>query len=111
MCGMRYFFWGGGELVDRLSQMNRLIEKDHYESMLWKDGLRLKLKKCGITGNMYQWISQYLDNRSARVHINGFYSRKKTLKERIPKGGVLSPTLFLIFINNIMNDMSSTLIS
>ncbi|PVD34162.1 hypothetical protein C0Q70_05425 [Pomacea canaliculata] len=35
---------------------------------VWKDGLRLKLQKCGVTGCMYQWISQYLKNRKARVH-------------------------------------------
>ena len=54
---------------------------------------------------MFQWISQYLTNRKARVHVNGAYSRKKTLKEGVPQGGVLSPTLFLIFINDIIKDM------
>ena len=28
---------------------------------------------------MYQWISQYLTNRKARVHVDGTYSHKKTL--------------------------------
>ena len=66
---------------------------------------RLKLQKSGVAGCMYQWISQYLINRKARVHLNGTYSRKKTLKEGAPQGGVLSPTLFLVFINNIVRDM------
>ena len=70
---------------------------------VWKDGLRLKLQKSGVTGCMYQWISQYLINRKARVHLNGTYSRKKTLKG-VPQGGVLSRTLFLVFINDIVGD-------
>ena len=79
--------------------MERAFEK------VWKDGLRLKLQKNGVTGHMYKWISQYLNNRQARVHVNGAYSRKKTLREGVPLGGVLSPTLFLVFINNIVRDL------
>ena len=54
---------------------------------------------------MYQWISQYLTNRKARVHVNGTYSRKKTLREGVPQGGVLSPTLFLVLIHDIVRGM------
>ena len=71
---------------------------------VWKDGLRLKLRKSGVQGSMYNWISQFLHNRKARVQVNGTYSRKKVMREGVPQGGVLSPTLFLIFINDIMKD-------
>ena len=54
---------------------------------------------------MFRWISQYLNNRKARVNIDGDHSRKKVLREGVPQGGVLSPTLFLVFINDIMKDM------
>ena len=30
------------------------IDLEKAFDKVWKDGLRLKLKKCGITGNMYQ---------------------------------------------------------
>ena len=72
---------------------------------VWKDGLRLKLRKNEISGCMYRCLCQYLENRKARVQLNGCYSRKKTLREGVPQGGVLSPTLFLIYINDIMKDM------
>ena len=29
---------------------------------VWKDGLKLKLRQHGVSGNMFTWISQYLHN-------------------------------------------------
>ena len=54
---------------------------------------------------MYNWIDQYLNNRKARVLVNGSYSRKKTIKEGVPQGGILSPSLFLIYISDIVKDL------
>ena len=79
------------------------MEKAFYR--VWKDGLRLKLHKSGISGCMYEWISQYLNNTTARTHVNGAHSRQKTLREGVPQGGVLSPTLFLIYVNDIIAEL------
>ena len=70
---------------------------------VWKDGLLLKLVKSGIAGNMYKWIKSFLENRTARVKMDGVYSRKVNLKEGVPQGSAISPTLFLIFINKIVS--------
>ena len=92
---------------DKQHTLTVWIDLEKAYDRVWKDGLRLKLKRCGVHGHMYRWISQYLINRKARVHINGEFSRKKTLREGVPQGGVLSPTLFLIFINDIIKDLPS----
>ena len=81
------------------------IDMEKAFDKVWKDGLRLKLRKVGVCRNMFKWISQYLNNRKARVHVDGQQSSKKVLREGVPQGGVLSPTLFLVFINDIMKDM------
>ena len=63
------------------------------------------IQKGGVTGCMHQWISKNLTDRKARVHVDGTYSRKKTLREGVLQEGVVSPTLFLVFINDIVRDM------
>ena len=90
---------------DKQQTLTVWIDLEKAFDKVWKDGLRLKLQKSGVTGCMYQWISQYLTSRKARVHVNGAYSRKKTLREGVPQGGVLSPTLFLVFINDIIGKL------
>ena len=47
---------------------------------------------------MYKLIKSFLENRTARVKMGGLYIRKVNLKEGVPQGSAISPTLFLIFI-------------
>ena len=51
---------------------------------VWRDGLRLKMRNCGVTGKMYTWISHYLCNRQARVKLNGRKSKRRYLNQGVP---------------------------
>ena len=73
---------------------------------VWID-LLLKLKKCNITGNMFCWIKSYLHNRRARAVRDNTKSEKILLRHGVPQGGVISPTLFLVFINNLIKKYPS----
>ena len=79
---------------------------------VWKEGLKLKLRQHGVSGNLFTWIRQYLHNQKARVQLQGQKSRKKLLNQGVPQGGVLSPTLLhrcfllLFFIDDIMGELS-----
>ena len=68
---------------------------------VWKEGLLLKLLHAGVGGKMYKWLSNFLFNRTARVKIDGTTSNLVKLREGVPQGGVISPTLFLVYINDI----------
>ena len=65
-----------------------------------------KLKNINISHKMLHWIKNYLKNRQALVKTNGIRSKTENLQNGVPQGGVLSPTLFLIFINDIQKQIS-----
>ena len=72
---------------------------------VWTDGLLLKLRRCIISGNMFKWIKSYTHNRRARVVIHNNRSKKILLRHGVPQGGVLSPTLFIVFMNDLVKQL------
>ena len=50
---------------------------------------------------MYKWIRWFLQDRSARVKLDRYMSESVKMREGVPLRGVISPTLFLLYINNI----------
>ena len=69
---------------------------------VWKDGLLVKLLHGGIQSNMYRWTKSYLHNRRARVLVDGHCSLSVLLHQGVPQGGALSPTLFILFMNDLV---------
>ena len=69
--------------------------------------LMRKLKQMGLKGRLGMWIQNFLKNRTQQVLIEGKLSSSFTLISGIPQGSVLGPILFLIFISDITEGLSS----
>ena len=67
-----------------------------------------KLKSYGIDGEMLAWITEYLKDRTQIVRVNGESSRTAAVISGIPQGTVLGPLLFVIYINDILDNVDSS---
>ena len=52
------------------------------------------------------WIQHFLFARTVRVKLDSIVSDKACLRKGVPQGGVMSPSLFFVYINDVLTTIS-----
>ena len=76
---------------------------------VWQEGLLYKLSSVRISESLLQWFTDYLNNRNQCVVLPGSATSWTSIKACVPQGSILGPLLFLIYINDIVENTHSSI--
>ena len=82
-------------------EMSKIIDR------VWHNRLLFKLKQNGVTGNLFQLIKSCLRSRIQRIFLNGQKSDWETIQKGVLQGSILRPLFFLIYINDLTDNLNS----
>ncbi|GBM67535.1 putative RNA-directed DNA polymerase from transposon X-element [Araneus ventricosus] len=116
-------FRRGRSTVDNLVLLetkirNAFVKRNHLVSIFfdiekaydraWRYGILSTLFNFGFRGNLPIFLKNFLCYRTFRVRMGNFYSDHFIQAEGVPQGSVLSVTLFIVHLSQILNHLPSS---
>ena len=77
---------------------------------VWHSALLHKIRSFGISGKIYAILKSFLSERQINVVVDGQRSQTYSISSGVPQGSILGPTLFLMFINDLPDNIVCDLV-
>lgn len=78
---------------------------------VWHRALLSKLPSYGLPEGLCSWLGSFLHERQLCVVVDGAESALHSVNAGVPQGSILSPTLFLMHINDLLNSTKNQILS